>query len=161
MFSKSHPLGWIEALPYLFWPSGLIFVTPAVYYICWSIYVTCIHVYSHVVLWLEFTVVFMTLLLPVGRTVVTDLWAGADDTASHHSWSRLRGLPEAPAAARSRCWPSTWRHHCAARGLWKLPTRVCQTLADARCQCQCCLRGRPSAFACLYKRWIPWVSEIQ
>lgn len=42
MFSKSHPLGWIEALPYLFWPPGLIFVTPAVYYICWSIYVTYI-----------------------------------------------------------------------------------------------------------------------
>lgn len=160
MFSLSNVFQ--KPSPGLDWSLAIPILAPRPYFChpCCILYLLK-HICDIYTLWLEFNVGFMTLLLPVGRTVVTDLWAGADDTASRHSWPRLRGLPEAPAAARRRCWPSTWRHHCAARGLWKLPTRVCQTLADARCQCQCCLRGRPSAFACLYKPWIPWVSEIQ
>lgn len=92
------------------------------------------------------------------RTMVSDLWARADNATSHHSRSRICRLPESPASTWGKCRPGSWRHHCAARGLWKLPGRVRQIAADLWSERKCCLRRRADASACLHNLWVLWVS---
>ena len=111
--------------------------------------------------WLSSKLTLCQMCSPAGRTVVTELRAGVDHTASHHSRSRLHGLPEAPAAAWGQRRPGTRRLHRPARVLRELPVGVYQAAAHARRWCQCRLWRGTYAFALLHKPRIPGVSKSE